>query len=193
MNYIDILRRFVLGEFGGVNNDPVQNEDAARQALANSTGMSKDDPKISAWIRDAAQIVGPNLSPGAFTYTPPPTPTPTFTPTPSVDGLTALLKGAADLEPRKEYFGFSDQFGGRTALGRGQKQRDYFQNQFENIHDEFTGQIARNVRLGEDPSQRQTFTEFLGEFPFSQRFASLPPSMRGGQRGRFAPQAAFRF
>ena len=34
MDYIDILRRFLLGEYGGVNNDAVQNEAAARQALA---------------------------------------------------------------------------------------------------------------------------------------------------------------
>ena len=95
--------------------------------------------------------------------------------------------------PRETYFSFGDQFGGRTAFGRGQRQRNYFQNEFQPIFDEFTGQVAQNIRGGQDPYQQQSFQEFLGEFPFSQRFASLPPSMRGGQRGRFAPQAAFRF
>ena len=65
MNYIDVLRRFLLGEYGGVNNDAAQNEDAARQALADIAGLSKDDPMIDVWIRDAGQIVGPDLSPSA--------------------------------------------------------------------------------------------------------------------------------
>jgi len=102
----------------------------------------------------------------------------------------ADILGAA---PRETYFGFGDQFGGRGGSGRGQAQRNYFQNQFQPIFDEFTGQITQNIRGGQDPFQQQSFQEFLGELPFSQRFASLPPSMRGGQRSRFAPQATFRF
>jgi hypothetical protein len=96
-------------------------------------------------------------------------------------------------EPRRTYFGFGDQFGGSGSSGRGQVQRNYFQNQFQPIFDEFTGQLSQNIMQGQEPFQQQSFQEFLGELPFSQRFASLPPSMRGGQRGRFAPQATFRF
>ena len=96
-------------------------------------------------------------------------------------------------EQRKTYFGFSDQFTGRGPLAGGQNQRNYFQNQFQPIFDEFHGQQARNLMQGQTPEQQPTFRGFLSELPFSQRFASLPPSMRGGQRGRFAPQAAFQF
>lgn len=62
MDYIDILRRFLLGEYGGVNNDAVQNEAAARQALADyvaNNNLAVDQGTIDSWIRDAAQIVGP--------------------------------------------------------------------------------------------------------------------------------------
>jgi hypothetical protein len=62
----DILRRFLLGEFGGANNDRALNEETARLALAdyielNNLALGTDT--IDAWIRDARQIVGPDLSP----------------------------------------------------------------------------------------------------------------------------------
>ena len=95
--------------------------------------------------------------------------------------------------PRETYFGFGNQFTGRGPSAGGQTQRNYFRNQFQPIFDEWSGQQARNLMQGQTTEQQPTFQEFLGELPFSQRFASLPPSMRGGQRGRFAPQAAFRF
>ena len=108
-------------------------------------------------------------------------------------GTTSFWDDILAAAPRETYFGFGDQFGGSTALGRGQVQRNYFRKQFQPIFDEFTGQISQNLMQGQTPEQQPSFQEFLGELPFSQRFASLPPSMRGGQRGRFAPQAAFRF
>ena len=95
--------------------------------------------------------------------------------------------------PRDTYFGFGNQFTGRGPSAGGQTQRNYFRNQFQPIFDEFTGVLSQNLMQGQTPEQQPSFQEFLGDLPFSQRFASLPPSMRGGQRGRFAPQAAFQF
>ena len=89
--------------------------------------------------------------------------------------------------PEQTYFAFGSEF------GRGTRQRDYFKNQFQPIYNQFQGEIQRNIMSGEPLNQQQSFLNFLGAFPFTERFASLPPSVRGGQRSRFAPQASFRF
>jgi hypothetical protein len=89
-------------------------------------------------------------------------------------------------EPRAAFFSFQDQFGQRSP-----NQRRYFQNQFSNIHNEFLGKLGQQLRQGVMP--QQTFTDFLGGLPFSQRFASLPPEMRGGQQSRLSPRTAFNF
>ena len=115
------------------------------------------------------------------------------------DGFTQSewMQNIRNDSDRETYFGFGDRFTGPFTGGgtssRGQNQREYFQNQFQPIFDEWNGQIARNLRQGLQIKDHQTFENFLGGIAFSDRFASLAPSMRGGNRGRFAPQAAFSF
>jgi hypothetical protein len=96
-----------------------------------------------------------------------------------------LFSGLLGEEPRAAFFSFQNQF------GRSPNQRRFFQNQFSNIQNEFLGQLGRQLRQGMIP--QKSFTNFLGDFPFTQRFASLPPSQRGAQTGRFAPRAVFDF
>tara|TARA_R110000824_G_scaffold8287_2_gene37385 strand:- start:23 stop:394 length:372 start_codon:yes stop_codon:yes gene_type:complete len=115
------------------------------------------------------------------------------------DGFTPseFWQGIIDSSPRETYFGFGNKSTGPSSVGwgssGGQNKRRYFQNQFQPIFDEFTGQVSRNLMQGQGTTQQPSFQDFLGGMSFDERFASIAPSMRGGNRGRFAPQAAFRF
>lgn len=106
-------------------------------------------------------------------------------------------QGIIDSSPRETYFGFGNRPKGPSSGGwgssGGQNKRRYFQNQFQPIFDEFTGQVSRNLMQGQSTTQQPSFQDFLGDMSFNERFARIPPSMRGGNRGRFAPQASFRF
>jgi len=86
---------------------------------------------------------------------------------------------------RAGYFSFQDRF------GQSPTQRNWFENQFSNIRNEFLGTLGQQIRQGQTPNAQ--FTDFLQAFPFSQRFSALPPSMRGAATSRFAPQTRFFF
>ena len=92
-----------------------------------------------------------------------------------------------DDEPRATFFSNQSRF------GQGAKQRNFFQNQFQTIFDQFTGQIAQNIQQGDDPFHQQSFQDFLGQFSFNDRFRSLAPSVAGRGTRQLAPQATFRF
>lgn len=64
-------------------------------------------------------------------------------------------------------------------------QRRFFQNEFQNIQNQFLGQLGQNIR--ESGTSDLTFESFLGDFPFATRFQGLPPSLRGALKTRFAP------
>ena len=93
----------------------------------------------------------------------------------------------SDWAPRDTYFAFGSEF------GRGAKKRDYFKNEFQPIYNEYLGERQRSLLSGDPLDNQQSFLNFLGKLPFNDRFSSLPPSVRGGQRSRFAPQTSFRF
>ena len=134
-------------------------------------------------------------------------PTDTLTP-PSFDG-NPFRSYLGDV-PQAAYFSFQDQFGqtprGVTSPG----QRQYFQNQFQNIHNQFMGQLGEQLRRGQAPTRQ--FTDFLSEripqggrtegvpvaptrpIPFAERFASLPPILRGDySASRLSPRGRFLF
>jgi hypothetical protein len=69
---------------------------------------------------------------------------------------------------------------------RSPQQRRFFQGQFPNIFNEFLGRLGGQIQSGQTPNLR--FTDFLSETPFTQRFASTPPSFRGDFQSRFAPR-----
>ena len=95
--------------------------------------------------------------------------------------------------PQQTFFSFQNQF------GRGPTQRSYFQGQFQEIFNQYLGmrgqQLRRDIQAGGAPSAAggtaPNFLDFMGDFNFSEQFAAIPPSMRGGTTGRFAPSARF--
>lgn len=86
-------------------------------------------------------------------------------------------------EPRTAFFSFQDQFGKAPA------QQRYFQGQFQNIQNEFLGQLGQQIRGGGLPTLR--FADFLSQFPFTQRYAQLSPFQRGERSAIFNPRTRF--
>jgi len=95
-----------------------------------------------------------------------------------------FLEGS-ELGRRSSFFSFVNQ-------QQGPQQR-FFQNQFQQIQNQFLGQLGQSLR--DDPGQLppQTFGSFLEAFPFEDRFAGLPPALRGALTNRFAPSLRFFF
>lgn len=134
----------MLGEFGGENNDGALNEETARLALAdyielNNLALGADT--IDAWIRDARQIVGPDLSPsvpsGVVT-----TPAATSTVVPETFQIDAPVAGStADADLGADFF-----------IGA-------------------EGPTSADPFLGTDLGQRASFSDFIQRFrPGSSRF-----------------------
>lgn len=90
--------------------------------------------------------------------------------------------------PRAIFGTFQDQFGGSDV------QQRFFQNQFSNIHNQFLSSLASTAQGGQLPGSEQTFSSFLQDFPFAERFASIAPIFRGGpRRSQFAPRTRHLF
>jgi hypothetical protein len=85
--------------------------------------------------------------------------------------------------PKTTFFSFQNQFGGAPT------QRRHFQGQFQDIYNQYLGTLGQDIRQGQAPTR--TFLDFMGNFNFSEQFGQIPPSIRGGTTGRFAPPARF--
>ena len=85
------------------------------------------------------------------------------------------------LEDRPEAGYFSNQNQWRTP-----NQRDYFRSQFSNIQNQYLGQLGQWVKGGSQ-GQPQKFLDFLGQYPWQQKFQELTPSQQGQDASRFNP------
>ena len=65
------------------------------------------------------------------------------------------------------------------------RQAQYFGNQYGDIRNEYYGSLGQTVRGGGWPDLR--WEDFLRSFPFTERYAGLPPQVRGMGEGRFNP------
>ena len=78
-----------------------------------------------------------------------------------------------------------------NPYGTSPASKRYFQGQFQNIYNDFLGQQGRALQGGQLPSQ--TFTQFLEQYPFTQRYAALPPELSGRALGAFAPRVQYSY
>ncbi len=78
-----------------------------------------------------------------------------------------------------------------NPYGTSPASRPYLQGQFQNIYNDFLGQQGRALQGGQLPSQ--TFTQFLQQYPFTQRYAALPPELTGRTLGSFAPRVQYSY
>lgn len=84
--------------------------------------------------------------------------------------------------PNVAYQGFSPQF------GKGQGQQRFFQNTFQNVQNQWLGDISRGIMQGGDALNKATqsrFTDHLGGFDFGAHAASFSPWARGEQNSRY--------
>ena len=84
--------------------------------------------------------------------------------------------------PSLAYFS-SAPFQGRTSPA----QRKYWQGQFGNVQSEYAGALGSSIR---NQTEAPTFTQFLEDMPWTERYTSLSPALRPGSSfSRFSPQA----
>ena len=82
-----------------------------------------------------------------------------------------------------------DMFG--SPFGTSPAAKRYFQGQFQNVYNEYLGQQGRALQGGQIPAQ--PFSQFLDQFPFTQRYSALPPEMSGRGISGFAPKVKFSY
>ena len=71
------------------------------------------------------------------------------------------------------------------------KQQRYYQGQFQEIQNQYLGRLGQQMMGGGMPSLQ--FTDFLGNFPWTQQYAQLPPSLRGDNPSLFNPRTQYRY
>ena len=71
--------------------------------------------------------------------------------------------------------------------------QQYWSGQYGNVFNQYLGNIGRSLRSGQD--HEVSFTEYLDQYPFMQRYSSLSPSMRPGGSGasRYSPTTRYMF
>ena len=92
----------------------------------------------------------------------------------------------------------SRQFPQFDAMTRPQRRhRDYWGDQYQNIYNEYLGtqgQGLLDLARGQQPQQSpQSFSQYLENVPFTQRYAALTPQQRGTTTRRFAPSTRYIF
>jgi len=93
---------------------------------------------------------------------------------------------APDLvDPRMAYYGSE---AGQAFGDMSPAKRRFFQNSFEQIHDEFLGYQKDQMSKG-IPEDATFFTDYLETDPFTKRYGKLTPSERGESTARYSPRA----
>jgi hypothetical protein len=109
------------------------------------------------------------------------------------NGIGLPFSSLLETMPEAAYYSRPEMF------GTSPRQRRYFQNQFRDIHNQYLGQLGKQLRAGTMPSLR--FSEFL-DYPnlfneqpdfLRRQYMSETPSARGATTQRFAPPTRFMF
>jgi hypothetical protein len=85
--------------------------------------------------------------------------------------------------PRAAYFSLD------KPMGQSPREKRFFQNQFQDIQNEYIGDLGRQIRSGQPPTLQ--WTDFLDKFPFSERYAAMPPQYRGDFPRQFSSPTRF--
>jgi hypothetical protein len=94
-----------------------------------------------------------------------------------------------ETEPQMAYMGAVSRQAAPSSYTAPMQRRaqDYLRNQYSNVYNEYLGRRAQELRQRKDPSKWTTFSDFLEETPFTQRYSQLSPYQRGVSTSRFAP------
>ena len=91
---------------------------------------------------------------------------------PDVDWNNYIL----EKDPKMAYFSAAP-FSGATSP----MQNQYWQGQFGNVYNQYTGSVGRQLQSGQEPT---SFVDYLSQTPFTERYTSLSPTMRPGSATR---------
>tara|TARA_Y100000401_G_scaffold112015_1_gene110920 strand:+ start:268 stop:609 length:342 start_codon:yes stop_codon:yes gene_type:complete len=96
-------------------------------------------------------------------------------------------------DPQMAYMGqlAGTQFGGTQPMQ--QRAQDYFTNQYSNVYNQYLGRRGQELAQKKDPSEWTSFTDYLQEVPFTQRYTNLTPLQRGVSNRKFSPSTRFLF
>lgn len=129
-------------------------------------------------------------------YGPSPTPTIPGAPTPSASLQTPLQSPGSPVPGQGSEYPFTDLLNEDPRLGYqsylpqfnlSQNQKKFFQNNYQDIFNEYLGALGQQIRQGQSPNLK--FTDYLSQTPFTERYSSLSPEQRGEtQQGRFSPR-----
>jgi len=103
------------------------------------------------------------------------------------NGFNDFFGTMLEAEPQTAYMGQigSQQYRGTSPMQ--QRAADYWRNQYSDVYSQYLGQRGQELAQRKDPSQWTTFSDYLEQFPFTQRYTSLSPYQRGVSNRRFAP------
>jgi len=87
-----------------------------------------------------------------------------------------------ELEPRAAYYSSPS---GMSFSGGSTGRRRHYQNQFQDVYNQFLGALGSQIRQGGEPTMR--WTDYLESYPFTERYAALPPQQAGRSRRQFNP------
>ena len=88
-----------------------------------------------------------------------------------------------DLPEAAYYSAAPFQQGAGTMFGTAPAAQRYFEGQFGNVQRQYMGEIGSQLRQGESPSM--TFTQFLSDYPWTQRYTGA--GRPGAGISQFAP------
>lgn len=110
---------------------------------------------------------------------------------------SSFWRDALEYEPQAAYFSAAP-FGGRATSvspfggGYGAPAQRYWSGQYSNVMNQFLGQAGRRMRAGESP-ESLSFTDYLEQYPWTERYSSISPLLRDRQTSRFNPATRFMY
>jgi|TARA_R100000306_G_scaffold61621_1_gene64764 hypothetical protein len=106
-------------------------------------------------------------------------------------------KDVLQYEPQAAYFSAAP-FGTRATAanpfggGYSPASQRYWSGQYGNVMNQYVGEAGRRMRAGQDPSS-MSFFDYLEQYPWTERYSSISPLLRGGGVSRFNPSARYMY
>ena len=70
---------------------------------------------------------------------------------------------------------------------------DYYRGQFSDIYNQYLGTKAKEYKNRVDPSEMTSFTDYLADLPFTQRYSQSTQAQRGVGTRQFSPSTRYIF
>mgnify|MGYP004453707231 FL=1 len=98
-------------------------------------------------------------------------------------GINNPFLGYLESEPAAAYYSSPR---GSAFMGTAPARREYYQDQYQNVYNEFLGALGSQIRGGGVPTMK--WTDYLEDYPFTERYAALSPTQAGRGTRQFSPR-----